>query len=83
MGEITLEIGDVRPRDIRFRGNYYVDCRGKTQREIRQNIKYSIDKILSTGIVSENDCGKNRVSPTPGVLVLYLRPMTFIEKWNL
>jgi hypothetical protein len=82
-GEIALDIGKARPREIRFRGNYYVDCRGKTQRELPQNIKYSIDEILATGVVSENDCGKSRVSPTPGVLVLYLRPMTFIENWNL
>jgi hypothetical protein len=83
MGEIGLDIRGVRPREIRFRGNHYVDCRGKAQREIPQNIKYSLDEILSTGVVSENDCGKNRVSPTPGVLVLYLRPMTLIENWNL
>jgi hypothetical protein len=83
MGEIALDIGDVRPREIRFRGNYFVDCRGKTQREVPQNIKYSLDEILTTGMVSENDCGKSRVTPTPGVLILYLRPRTFIENWNL
>jgi hypothetical protein len=74
-GEILLE--------IKLSGNYYVDCRLRGNRRAAMNVKYSLNEVVSKGIVTENDCGKSRVDPIPGRLVLYLRPMTFVEKWGL
>jgi hypothetical protein len=44
---------------------------------------YSIDEIISHGIVAENNCGKTRRQPKPGVLVIYVTPMSFKELWNM
>jgi hypothetical protein len=44
---------------------------------------YSIDEIISHGIVSENDCGKANRQPKPGVLVIYAIPMSFKELWEM
>jgi hypothetical protein len=82
-GEILLEIGQVKPKEIKLSGNYYVDCRLRGNRRAAMNVKYSLNEVVSKGIVTENDCGKSRVDPIPGRLVLYLRPMTFVEKWGL
>jgi hypothetical protein len=83
-GEIALDISRVQPRTVRVFGNYYVDCRPRgSDKQTPMNVSYSLDEIVATGIVTENDCGKYHVGPIPGVLVLYLRPMTFKEKWEL
>jgi hypothetical protein len=83
-GEILLEIGQAKPQEIRVMGNYYVDCRPRgNDKEATMKVRYSLNEIVSKGIVTENDCGKSRVDPIPGRLILYLRPMTFIEKWEL
>ena len=83
-GQITVDISRVQPRTVRVLGNYYVDCRPRGRDKLAtMNVSYSLDEIIAKGIVTENDCGKSQVDPIPGVLVLYLRPMTFIEKWEL
>jgi hypothetical protein len=83
-GEITVDISRVQPRTVRVLGNYYVDCRPRGSNKLAaMNVSYSLDEIIAKGIETENDCGKSQVDPIPGVLVLYLRPMTFIEKWEL
>jgi hypothetical protein len=46
-------------------------------------VKYSLEEIITTGVVSENLCGKHRIDPVPGVLVLYVRARTFMEKCAL
>jgi len=82
-GEILLEIDQAQPREIRVRGNFYVNCRQRGNQLTAINVRYSLDEIVSKGVVTENDCGKSHVDPIPGKLVLYLRPMTFKEKWAL
>ena len=80
-GEIALDISHVQPRTVRVFGNEYVDCRLRGSNKFApMNVSYPLDEIIAKGIVTENDCGKYRVDPIPGVLVLYLRPMTFLEK---
>jgi hypothetical protein len=76
-GEIQTDVSGAEPRTVGVMGNWYVDCRAEG---VPLGTKYSIDTILSKGIVTENNCGKAWVEPTPGVLVIYLRPMTFWEK---
>jgi hypothetical protein len=84
-GEIIVDIGNVQPFRISVLPNMYFDCRYKRDQTNggALQLSYSLDEIISTGIVGENLCGKARVSPTPGVLVLYVRPRTFIEAWKL
>jgi hypothetical protein len=44
---------------------------------------YSITKILKSGVAAANTCGKVRVPAQPGELVLFVRPLTWWEKWKL
>ena len=84
-GEIVLDIPNVEPRELRVRPDLYFDCRFKHDQmgPGGLELKYSLDEIISKGVVGDNLCGKVRVLPTPGVLTLYLRPRTFIESWKL
>ena len=82
-GEVTLEIDSTQPREIRVMPNYYVDCRFKGDTIEGLSLKYSVDEIVSKGIVGGNLCGQVHAAPAPGVLVLYVRPRTFWEKWKL
>jgi hypothetical protein len=45
--------------------------------------RYSIEEIISHGIVSENDCGKAKRQPKPGILVIYVVPMRIKELWEM
>ncbi len=40
----------------------------------------STKEVLDHGYVSSNTCGKAAVSPQPGQVVLFVRPLTFWEK---
>ncbi len=75
-GEIHLHISSQHPKTLGFLPNYYVDCRYKRE-------EFSIDEIIAKGIVTGNLCGKAHIEPTPGVLVVYVRKMSFREKWDL
>lgn len=79
-GEVGLDITNVHPREIRVSPNSRIDCRFNYDFAVGSRIKYSLDEITSRGIVSENLCGKTTtVSADPGVLILFVRPKTFIE----
>jgi hypothetical protein len=41
---------------------------------------FSTKEVLDQGYVSANTCGKATVSPQPGQVVLFVRPLTFWEK---
>jgi hypothetical protein len=41
---------------------------------------FSTKEVLDHGYVSANTCGKVTVSPQPGQVVLFVRPLTFWEK---
>jgi hypothetical protein len=45
--------------------------------------RYSIEEIIAHGIVSQNDCGKARRQPKPGILVIYVVPMSIKELWEM
>ena len=40
---------------------------------------YSTDQWTRTGIVTANTCGKAMAKPQPGVLTIFVRPLTFWE----
>ena len=79
-GEIVLT---VHSSQLMVLPNLYADCRLKGDSTAAYSVKYSVEEIIKTGIVSENVCGKHRVNPIPGVLVLYARPRTVVERTRL
>jgi hypothetical protein len=82
--EIGLDLAGVEPRIIRVMPNMRMDCRSSNGHSPDgEKIPYSLDEILSKGIVGANVCGKATASPTPGVLILFFRPMKFYERWML
>ena len=84
-GEIVLDILNVEPRELRVRPNNDFDCRFKKDQmgSGGLDLKYSLDEVVSKGIVGDNHCGKAHVLPTPGILTLYLRPRTLMEWLSL
>jgi hypothetical protein len=82
-GEIKLDVADVYPRKISVLPNFRFDCRSKQDLGEGRSIEYSLDEILTKGLVSNNFCGKASSVPQPGALVIFVRPRTFIEKWKL
>jgi hypothetical protein len=76
---MTIDISDVRPFEIRVSPSDHFDCRFKRDFSNGNLVRYSLAEIISRGVVGENLCGKARISPEPGVLVIYVRPRTFIE----
>jgi hypothetical protein len=84
-GEIVLAIPNAEPRELRVRPDDYFDCRFRHDQmgPGGLELKYSLDEIISKGVVGDNLCGKAHVLPAPGVLTLYLRPRTLIEGFKL
>jgi hypothetical protein len=80
---IVMDIGNIHPFEIGVMPSTYADCRFKGDQTSGRLVRYSLDDIISKGVVGENLCGKTRVSPTPGVLVVYVRRRTFIEGMKL
>jgi hypothetical protein len=82
-GEITVDIGNARPFEIRVSPSNHFDCRFNRDVSSGILVRYSLEEIISRGVVGENLCGKARISPEPGVLVIYVRERTFIELWKM
>jgi hypothetical protein len=62
-------------------GEFIADCRGGNvagKSFIDRNI-YSIDQVLSTGLVGENQCGKATAQPVRGTFTFFLRPLHWWE----
>jgi hypothetical protein len=81
-GEIHLRIADAQSRTLRFLPGDSVDCRYK-KGQLFEPVKFPIQEILSHGVVAPNLCGNATAKPTPGVLVIFVRNLTFMEKWRL
>lgn len=45
-------------------------------------VNFSTKEILQHGYASPNICGKGTASPTPGQVILFVRPLTWREKFN-
>jgi hypothetical protein len=66
----------------------YFDCQewakvvpaGTPKENLNRAPSYPIKKILETGVVASNSCGKFRAEAKPGELILFLRPATLWEK---
>jgi hypothetical protein len=82
-GQIELDVTSAQPREVAVMPDLVFDCRSEKDSASGRLVKYSLDEIISKGIVGNNLCGTVAVSPTPGVLVLFARPRTSKEKREL
>jgi len=44
--------------------------------------EYPTTALVKTGIVSPNACGQATAKPKPGELIIFMRPLTWFEKWK-
>lgn len=84
-GRIELEIRSGQPRELGIGPDFVFDCRLMRDSNIllARTLKYPLDEIVTKGIVGENLCGTATASPTPGELILFVRPRTSKEKHDL
>ena len=84
-GQIILDIDSAQPRELGVGPDYVFDCRSTRDSNIllARTLKYPLGEIVSKGIVGENLCGTVTASPTPGTLILFVRPRTSREKREL
>ena len=63
---------------IEITGDYYVPC----QRHPPESpwLSFSVKTVLHSGDASANGCGRIEVSPEPGELILFVRPMHWWER---
>lgn len=57
-----------------------VDCRPGTNPSVRRDYSYPLKLIVRRGIVLANTCGKAAATPTPGEVILFVKP---VHWWNL
>jgi hypothetical protein len=82
-GVIQLDVTNSKPRTIRVLPDFRFDCRANRDFGRGDRIEYPLDEILSKGVISENLCGKPTSHRQPGVLVIFVRPRTLMEKFKL
>jgi hypothetical protein len=74
-GQIALDVGSAQPRELAIGPDYVFDCRAtRDSNLVLAHAKYSLDEIIAKGIVGDNLCGTATASPTPGALILFVRP---------
>ncbi len=56
-----------------FSANLYVDCRNS--KGGRDEPVYLVSDILNSGVLAANTCGTRlKIAPTPGEMILFVRP---------
>lgn len=73
---------------ISVMGDIYVACQEYGKRASGQPAAdviptYRISKIVELGVAAANTCGKFKAEARPGVLIFFVRPMSFREKLKL
>lgn len=59
----------------------YANCRSVPKADRKHQVEsFPTGQILAGGIVSENSCSQRTISPTPGELTLFVRPMHWWER---
>jgi hypothetical protein len=82
LGQARVDVTSANPAQVAVVPAFVSrDCRYSEMSRTRP-LSYSIDQIRSTGIVSDNYCGGARRTPKPGVLMIYVIPLTNRELWN-
>jgi len=62
---------------LKIESNLYKDCRTLEKSAARP--VYSTDQIRSSGIATQNTCGKLRLEPRRGELMFFVRPLHWWE----
>jgi hypothetical protein len=75
-GEARVDVTDADPPRLRVSVDFISDGCGDPTEE------YSIEEIERHGLAGANDCSAVKVKRKPGVLVIYVIPMTLKESWN-
>ena len=82
LGEARVNVTDAHPPQVEVVVAFISrDCRYASESQVRP-LTYSIDEIRAKGIVSDNYCGGARRAPKPGMLMIYVVPMTNRELWE-
>lgn len=80
-GVAELDLGKTPADFVQVSANHTIDCRpGPKHATGRATTKYSMKDILQTGIATENTCGKIKLSPKPGEVIFFVRPMNWFER---
>jgi hypothetical protein len=70
--EVTADLGGT----ISLATQPYAECRAKNQSEAMAT-KYFVSDIDSSGVSSQNICGKAKMKAKPGELIIFERPRPF------
>jgi hypothetical protein len=82
LGEAGVDVTNASPAQVEVIPAFVShDCRFSEKSQTRP-LSYSVDEVRSKGIVSDNYCGTAKRDPKPGVLMIYVIPMTNRELWN-
>ena len=65
---------------LRINAPYVLCGSGGSNYSWLRSENFSMKEILQHGYVSPNTCGKATVSPQPGQVILFVRPLTWWEK---
>jgi hypothetical protein len=65
---------------LRINAPYVLCGSGGSNRSWLRSENFSTKEILQHGYISPNTCGKATVSPQPGQVILFVRPLTWWEK---
>lgn len=89
-GSGTLYPAVGRGDRIHVSSDYYVACQEYVKARALRRVpsdpveemmpSYSIGNILETGVAASNTCGVFRVRAKPGELILFVRPLTWLER---
>jgi hypothetical protein len=70
--DVTVDLNST----ISLATQSYAECRAKDQIEAMK-INYFVSDIYSSGVSSQNICGKARIKAKPGELIIFERPRPF------
>jgi hypothetical protein len=85
IGEANVDVTGANPPKVEVNADFISrDCRDRVPITSPLPLRlYEIDEIRKKGVVSDNFCGGPTRVPKPGVLVIYVIPMTLRELWNM
>ena len=67
-------------KSLRINAPYMLCGAGERIHSPLEIMDFNMKQILNHGYASANACGKVTASPQPGQVVLFVRPLTFLEK---
>jgi hypothetical protein len=84
-GTITATFpGDVK--EISFQATYdegmstYINCDVSKQGDKERQVWYPVDRVVSSGVVTPNECSRTTLKEKPGKFVLFVRKRTVFDR---